>query len=161
MAGKALGTADITAHRIGGVTTLTATGTFPNLNDKADFAPLPFLIFPPMWAFYVVSANISLPATRPFTYSETIAFPADANVIRVQTATGFQSVSIVDVVLPTAQSDTAAATALGDYSVYKWIGLDTLMIAPSDAIVPAVYVKVFGPASHEDCEKYVAENKGS
>ena len=55
MANKVLGTAKYHATRVGGVTTLTAVGTFPNFNDKADIEELPILIFPPQ--FGVVSRN--------------------------------------------------------------------------------------------------------
>ena len=52
MANRVLGKAEYSAHRTGGVVTLTAIGEFPNFNDKADFEELPFDIFPPQFGFY-------------------------------------------------------------------------------------------------------------
>ena len=46
MATRVLGKAAYQAHRTGGLVTLTATGQFPNFNDKADFDQLPFSNFP-------------------------------------------------------------------------------------------------------------------
>ncbi len=97
---KNLGRAQYTAYRLAGVTTLTAVGQTPNFNDKVDFEQLPFLINPPMFGFFVIQQDISLPAIRPFKYEEVIAFPSTARSVRVQDADGFHDIPIAEVVIP-------------------------------------------------------------
>ncbi|MBI3704875.1 MAG: hypothetical protein HY244_13775 [Rhizobiales bacterium] len=157
---RVLGHAKYKAYRLLGVVTLSATGEHSNLNDKADFSQLPFLIYPPMWAFYEIKADISLPATVPFTYEETISFPKSAKSIRIQDADGFHDVPIAEVVVPDFDAAATTAEAGAQYCVFQWIGINPLMIAKCDAPVPAVYTRVFGPASHDDCKKYVKDNGG-
>ncbi|MBZ5491894.1 MAG: hypothetical protein LAO76_13265 [Acidobacteriia bacterium] len=49
-----------------------------------------------------------------------------------------------------------------EYNVYALTGEPQrkakCFIWPADAVVLAIYSKVFGPASHAECEKYVKEN---
>src|SRR5262245_21636084 len=75
MAKKVLGRGSYRAVRMAGMVRLTATGETPHFNDKTDFEQLPFMIFPPMYGFFFIEQDVSLPAMRPFTYEESIAFP--------------------------------------------------------------------------------------
>jgi hypothetical protein len=138
----------------------------PNLNDKPDFDQLPFLIMPPMWGFYIVKADIALPATKPFTHSEQVAFPRDARSITVVDADGPQSVRIAEVTVPDFVIDHTTEGGNSDLCVFRLVGLggsggiNPFMIAKCDAIVPGIYARVFGPASRADCEKYIRDNGG-
>jgi hypothetical protein len=57
-----------------------------------------------------------------------------------------------DIVAKKAESTT-------ELCVFSAIG-NPLLIAKWDAILPAIYTRVFGPASLQDCQKYVKENGG-
>lgn len=161
MAKKQLGRARYHAYRLLGMTYLTATGETSHLNDKFDFEQLPFRIFPPIFAFYVITPDIGLPTTRPFSYQESIIYPASVKIIRVQDADGMHEVPIAEVVPPIDVAGMAMAVdGNADHCVFSWIGVNRLLIAKCDATLPAVYTRVFGPASLADCEKYVANNGG-
>jgi hypothetical protein len=95
-----LGHASYKAYRLLGVVHLVATGQRANLNDKVDFEQLPFLISPPMYAFYVIMADLGLPLTLPFTHEEKIFYPKSATSVRIQDATGFHDVPIAEWSLP-------------------------------------------------------------
>ena len=94
MATRVLGKAEYQAYRTGRLVTLTARGEFPNFNDKADFEQLPFRIFPPQYGFYFIHQDISLPATRPFCYSEVIVFPANAPSITIVDVDGRHDIPV-------------------------------------------------------------------
>ncbi|WP_137044601.1 hypothetical protein [Pseudolabrys sp. FHR47] len=161
MAKKELGRARYHAYRLLGVTYLIATGETSHLNDKFDFEQLPFRIFPPMFAFYVITPDIGLPATKPFSYQEAIIYPTSAKSIRIQDADGMHDVPIAEVVPPIDVTRMAMAVdGPANYCVFSWIGINRLLIAKCDATLPTVYIRVFGPASLADCEKYVADNGG-
>ena len=162
------GRASYKAYRLMGIVSLTATGELANLNDKPDFEQLPFRIMPPMWGFFVTTADISLPATRPFTYSEQIAYPTSAKSIRIQDADGFQDVAIAEVVIPPMIAKLAAE-ADGNYCVFRVVwatgqpspgGINPLLLAKCDTILPAIYARVFGPATEAECKKYINEHGG-
>lgn len=165
MAQRELGRATYKAYRLIGIVSLTATGELANLNDKPDFDQLPFRIMPPMWAFYVIRPDIGLPATRPFTYSEQIAYPKSANSIRIQDADGFHDVPIAEVVIPDFNISATDATS-ATFCVFRVVGLggtggiNPLLIAQCDAILPAIYARVFGPATADECRKYINDNGG-
>lgn len=157
---KTLGNAQYKATKTGGVTKLIASGTAPNLNTKTDFEQLPFLTFPPMFAFYFIESEIVLPSLRPFVYEETIAFPQEATIVTIHDANGAHTVAIEEVTLPDIKPTTPSSGDAG-YCVFSWIGTNSLKVAKCDAILPAVYARVFGPATYGECEKYVQENGGA
>lgn len=157
MAKKVLGKASYSATRIGGMVRLSASGQVAHWNDKTDFDALPFLIFPPIYGFYFIEQDISLPAVRPFTYEETISYPVTSKTVRIHDADGRHDVPIADIRVP----DMDVAVEAGKvYCVYEWPGVKPLLIAKKDAILPAVYTKVFGPDAYKACQKYVKDNNG-
>jgi len=160
MTRRDLGRANYKAYRLLGVTHLVATGEVPNLNMKTDFEQLSFRIFPPMFGFYFVTPEITLPAKRPFVYEELVLYPRAAHTVRIQDADGYHDVPIAEVVPPDFEALTLAVDAAANYCVFSWIGINRMMIAKCDAIVPAVYTKVFGPASYAECDRYVVDNGG-
>ena len=160
MATKNLGRAQYSAHRLAGITTLTAVGQTSNLNDKVDFEQLPFLRYPPMFGFFLIQQDISLPSIRPFKYDEIIAFPASAKSVRIQDADGFHDISITEVILPPLADASMVDDGTDTYCVFGWVGINTHMIAKCDAVVPAVYYKAFGPDSYTACQNYIKNNGG-
>lgn len=156
---KSLGKATYKAYRLLGLVHLSASGELTNFSDKPDFEQLPFLIDPPMYAFYIISADISLPAIRPFTYEETIAFSKTARAIRIQDADGFHDVPIAEVVVPDF-SVMAPSKDSNDFCVYRGPGINPLMVGPCRNDIPGFQERVFGPASVADCEKYAKEHGG-
>ncbi len=160
MTRRDFGRGNYKAYRLLGVTHLVATGELPNLNMKADFEQLPFRIFPPMFGFYFVTPEITLPMLRPFVHEEPILYPRAAHTVRIQDADGYHDVPIAEVIPPDFDVQTAAVEAGANYCVFSWIGINSMMIAKCDAIVPGVYSKVFGPASYAECDRYVVDNGG-
>lgn len=160
MARKELGRATYKAYRMFGVTYLVAAGQTPNWNDKVDFEQLPFRIFPPMYGLFFISQDLQMPAVKPFVYEERILFPTSANIVRIQDADGIHDVPIAEVVPPDIGLHALAIEGGANYCVFSWIGINSMMIAKCDAVVPAVYTKVYGPATHADCERYIASHGG-
>jgi hypothetical protein len=160
MSRRVLGRAAYKAYRLFGVLHLIAVGETPNLNDKVDFEQLPFRIFPPMFGFYFIQQDISLPATKPFVYEESVAYPQGVNLVRIQDADGIHDVPIADVVPVETEAQRSLVGADGNYCVFSWIGINTMMIAKCDAIVPAVYTRVFGPSTYEGCQAYIRDHGG-
>lgn len=159
MPNRILGKASYYALRIGGVTTITATGTMPNFNDKADFDQLPLRISPPQFAFYFIQQQIGLPALRPFTHSEIIVYPQDVSFIWIRDATGLHQIQIAEVI---PQSPTTSQPNPEDpgYCVYSQLNDTSLAIAKCNEILPAVYSNIYGPETYSKCEAYVTSNTG-
>src|ERR1044072_8158634 len=161
MSRRELGRASYRAYRLFGVTHLIAIGETPNLNDKVDFEQLPFRIFPPIFGFFFIHQDFRLPARKPFVYQESIIYPTGVNSIRIQDADGIHDVPIADVVSTDAMTDRFVPGSDPNYCVFSWIGTNWLLIAKCDAILPAVYTRVFGPATYEACQSYVREHGGT
>lgn len=144
--------------RFGHAVVLTATGMLPNVTDKVDFEPLPFLINPPIYGFYRIRQDISLPARKPFLYQELIAVSQSVVALNVHDAKGSHAVRIDD--QPPALLPDPVSEPAHDLCVYRWISRPTLLIAPCSAILPAVYLRVFGPGTQSECEAYIASVDG-
>lgn len=157
MPSKDYGRAAYKAFRSGGFLHIIATGETPNLTDQAVLEQLPFRIFPPMFGLFFITQDVSLPALRPFTVELQTLFPAEATTVRVQDADGDHAVPIAD--LGAAPLPAAPDTG-NDFCVYQWIGINPYMIAKCDAIVPAVYSRVFGPGTRAACDQYIREHGG-
>ena len=158
MATRVLGKAAYQAHRTGGLVTLTATGQFPNFNDKADFDQLPFRIFPPQFGFYFIHQDITLPAIRPFCYSEVIIFPTTAPSITIVDADGPRDIQIEEIRMEEPVQEETAKSEQG-FCVFEVIGGTKLLIAKCDALLPAIYRRLFGPVAFSECEKYVSDHQ--
>lgn len=138
---------------------MTATGEFPNFNDKADFDQLPFRIFPPQYGFYFIHQDINIPAIKPFCYSEVIVFPTNASSITIVDTDGPHQTPLEEIQIEEPVKDEPAKSEQG-FCVFQIIGRTELLIAKCDAILPAIYKRVFGPASYEECEKYLGDHQG-
>lgn len=157
---KVLGRATYKAIRSGGSTRLIAHGQTPNLNDKVDIEPLPFLIFPPWYGFYFIHQDIQLPAVKPFVYEEEIFVPASANSVQVQDAVGRHTVPIETIAPPHVPTEPAPTTP--GFCVFALVaGGGPLLIAPCASILPAIYHRVFGPATYGECKDYVKKHGGA
>jgi hypothetical protein len=160
MTSRVLGKAEYQAHRTGRLVTVTATGEFPNFNDKADFEQLPFRIFPPEYGFYFIHQDIRIPTVKPFCYSEVIAFPTNAPFIIIVDADGSHNIPLKEIQIEEPVKEEPAKSEKG-FCVFQNINGSSLSIAKCDVILPAIYRKVFGPASYQECEKYVSDNRGT
>jgi hypothetical protein len=159
MADKQLGKATYRAVRSGVLTTLIAAGETPNFNDTMHFEMLPFRIFPPMYAFYFIHADIGLPTIRPFVYEQSITFPPKSPSIRIQDADGLHDVAIEEI--KSAPELTEPQPAEGNFCVFSWAAADQLMLtAKCDAILPAVYSKISGPNTYAECQQYIKDHQG-
>lgn len=105
-----LGRGTYNCVRLGDAILLSASGTLPNWNDKADLVQLPWRIIPPEFALRFVRGQISLPATRPFLVAELFGFPRTHSTVTVHDADGKHDVPIRQLVPthPLAALDKAA-----------------------------------------------------
>lgn len=95
------------------------------------------------------------PKAESFVRQERLFYPADQDSVRVLDADGIHQVSIVEAAGLDFQLYTPIR-ADASYCVFSWIDINSMMIAKCDAILPAVYVRVFGPATEQDCARYIA-----
>jgi len=155
---KVLGKATYSAYRENDIVHVTAEGDKPTPQTKVTIEPLPFLIYPPIYALYFESSGTTTPVVVPFLVERAIAnFPSSAKTIAIEDATGHHSIPIQTRAATQALlSETAAA-----FCVFQHVGTARLLIAPCDAILPAVYTKVFGPASYAECQQYAAAHGGA
>jgi hypothetical protein len=160
MADRVFGVATYKAYRLLGIVHLNATGTFANINDKADFDRLPFLINPPMYGFYFIKPETALPATLPFVYEEKISFPKDQHFIRIQDANGFIDVPIAEVVVEDFNVNASALDKGNNFCVFRGFGINPLLSAECNAPLPKGYERVFGPDTIERCNDYIKANGG-
>ena len=155
------GNATISAKRAGPITYLEAKGTSKEAGETYDFLQLPFFIYPPRWGFMIKSIGTSpLKAGESFSYSELIPYPHDVDFVAVQTETGIHHVTIEKVPFDLVPYKGNGNTVVGEFSVFNRINTAEYLIAKDDAILPAIYRKVFGPASYDECEKYVKDHEG-
>jgi hypothetical protein len=153
---KTLGEGIFSACRQDGILHLTATGQKPSPQTKVTIEQLPFLIFPPRFALMFESEGITNPLVVPFDLERAFPrYPQPAKTVSVLDKNGLHTIDIVD--KPATNSgividDPTTAT----YVVYQQINTEHYLIAKSDAIVPAIYSKVFGPNSYAHCQAYVA-----
>jgi hypothetical protein len=154
MSTKELGRAKYSAFRIGDTVRVFAMGETPNWNDKVDIEQLPFRIFPPWYALYFISPDISLPAKRPFLYQEAIPYPKEPKTIRIQDADDFHDVPIVDLAFKEV-TELPPPKQEATFCVFNSLGSKELMIAPCDSPLPHIFGRVFGPATLAECEKFV------
>ncbi|MFK0207713.1 hypothetical protein [Agrobacterium sp. NPDC090283] len=154
------GKATISAKRAGPITYLMATGVCKDDGETYDFLQLPFFIYPPQWGFFVKIGGSTLKKDDSFSYTELIQYPPNVDFVHVKTESGSELVKIENVSLnfiPYAESETGI---VGMFSVFNRIGTMEYMIAKADAILPAIYKHVFGPAAYEECEKYMKDHTG-
>ncbi|WP_211380741.1 hypothetical protein [Agrobacterium tumefaciens] len=156
-----IGNATISAKRAGPITYLTATGVSKNDGETYDFLQLPFFIYPPQWGFFIKGVGSStLKKGDSFSYTELIQYPPDVDFVHVKTERGAELVKIENVSLDFVPYAEGEKGTIGTFSVFNRIGTAEYMIAKSDAILPAIYTKVFGPATYEECEKYMKDHAG-
>jgi len=158
MPSKELGRAEYRAVRNGSVVKVIASGVVPGMNVKVDIEQLPFLILPPMFALYFIRPDVVLPAVRPFVYEEDVVFPTTAESITINDADGRHRVAIEDGALA-GESPAVPSPDDEGYCVFSWIGTDQLKVARCDALLPAVYRRVFGPDTFAECQGYVLKQQ--
>lgn len=91
---EALGRGDYAAIRLGNEILLHARGTLGNRNTVADLR-VHTRAWPPRFALWVYSPEITLPATRDFAFSQRFFFPPDADSVTVYDADGEHEVPVL------------------------------------------------------------------
>lgn len=158
---KVLGKATYSAYRENNVVYVTAEGEKPYLQTRVTIEQLPFLIYPPIYALFFDTPGGANPLVTPFMIERAITnYPSSAKSISIQDATGSHRIPIetratsAPGVHALAAFSDAAAPA--NFCVFQQLGTQRLLIAACDAILPAIYVRVYGPASYAECQQYVA-----
>lgn len=156
---KVLGKATYSAYRENDIVHVTAEGEKPYLQTKVTIEQLPFLIYPPIYALYFETSGIASPVVVPFLVERAITgFPSSAKSISIEDATGHHTIPIETRAGPSVGMHTLAlseAAAIGNFCVFQQLGTARLLIAACDAMLPAIYTRVFGPAGHAECQQYV------
>lgn len=152
------GKATISAKRAGPITYLTATGICKTDGETHDFRQLPFFIYPPQWGFFVNVGGSTLKVSDSFSYTELIQYPPDVDFVHVKTEGGSELVKIENVSIDFTPYGEGETGIVGAFSVFNRIGTTEYIIAKADAILPAIYKHVFGPATYGECEKYMKDH---
>ena len=153
---KTFGAGIYTAYRQNGVLHVRAIGWKPTMQTKVYLDELPFLIFPPQVALFFESEGITSPLEMPFETEKAFpGYPRSAKFVTVVDRNGDHAIHIEE------RAAAAAPLRIGDpaeprFVVYRQIGVDRYLIAPADALVLAIYVRVFGPDTYARCQAYVA-----
>ncbi len=157
---KVLGKATYSAYRQDNIVHVIAEGEKPYLQTKVTIEQLPFMIYPPIYALYFETSGITIPVIVPFVIERAITnFPSSAKSISIEDATGHHSIPIDTRASASTGAHALAlseAAAAGNVCVFRQLGTERLLIAACDAILPAIYTRVFGPASYAECQQYVA-----
>jgi hypothetical protein len=91
---RELGAGAYTANEIAGVVTIGASGVAPNLNTIVQLVQLPLMIWPPRFALFFTTPEITLPAIHPFKVEATMMTPQRLEAIQVQDRDGLHSVPV-------------------------------------------------------------------
>ncbi|QPF83729.1 hypothetical protein IC762_29145 [Bradyrhizobium genosp. L] len=152
---KEFGQGIFSAYRQDGVLHVVATGQKPTLQTKVTIDQLPFMIFPPEFALNFETDGITSPIVVPFDIDQAIpSYPKTVKFVIIVDKNGTHKIDIVD--KPDSVGNATTDPTAANFVVYQQIGTDRYMIAKSDAIVPAIYFKVFGPDTYAKCQAYVA-----
>jgi hypothetical protein len=150
---KSYGEGIYTAYRQDGVLHVHASGTKPYAQTKVTLEELPFLIFPPQIGLFFDTEGIVSPVILPFDIERAFVNYPLVPTVHIVDKNGGHAINIEE--RPSSQPvHTDVSTQA--YVVYQQIGTQHYLIAKADAIVIAIYTKVFGPDSYENCQKYVA-----
>jgi hypothetical protein len=157
-----LGTAQYTAIRAprSDLVVLTAVGILPCANYIAELVQRPERIFPPMWSMVFYTQLLCLRALKPFEVKVhmNIEDSGAEQHITVFDAAGENKVLIVDQIQ--AAERRGADPEL--FKVYarlpKGRGPKGCIVVPADALVPAIYYTVFGPAPKSECDAWLLKN---
>ncbi len=152
---KVFGVGIYSAYRQNGILHVTASGLKPTAQTKVTIEELPFLIYPPELGLFFETDGITSPVVLPFDIERAVTiYPASAKAVHIVDKNGLHAIHIVE--KPATGSGTITDPAATQFVVYHQIGLNRYLIAKSDAIVPAIYYKVFGPDTYAACQAYVA-----
>lgn len=153
---KVFGEGIYSAYRQNGILHVKASGLKPTAQTKVTIEELPFLIYPPQLGLMFETEGITNPVLLPFDIEKAFPnYPGSAKIVQIMDKNGLHAIDIVDLpaTAPVLLLSDAAAT---QFVVYQQIGTDRYLIAKSDALVLAIYVKVFGPDTYTACQAYVA-----
>jgi len=102
---ESLGRGSYSAVRLGSQVILHATGTLNNLNQFADLR-VHTRAWPPRFALWTYTPEITLPTLRHFNFSQVFFFPPDVDTLTVYDADGTHEVKIItpDLAAPAAKA---------------------------------------------------------
>ena len=158
MTRREFGKAEYKAYRSGDLVILIAHGIAPNFNTKTDFERMPWRIYPPHYGFYFLTPETEIPALRPFTCEELVAFPKGVGALPVVDADGSHLIDIEEVSFSPSTFELPDPTEKG-YCVFADLMTDRKRVAKCDAILVGMPPRVFGPATYGECMEYVENGK--
>lgn len=137
---------------------ILAVGVAPNLSTRVTLEQLPWRIFPPMFGLFFDEPPVTLPALHPFMLSAVFAFPKGEDSVTIIDAAGAHRIKLSSEFIW-----SAAQTRAGEdlFIVYRNLNDASCLTVPQDKIVPAIYTRVFGPASQADCATWAAKHCGT
>lgn len=145
------------AQRIApGVIAIIAIGSAPNANTVVTIEQLPWRIYPPRFGLFFSDPAVVMPAVVPFIRIGVFLYPKGNSVVTIFDAAGAHAVDIVDDINLTALEVPGS----DQFAVYQQIGRSNCIVAPADALLPAIYYRVYGPASEADCNAWAVANCG-
>lgn len=150
-----LGEAIFHAYRQDGILYILANGEKPTPQTQVSIQPLPFLIHPPQYALLFETSGITNPLITPFLVSRAFPNYPPESTVTILDKNGLHTIDIVEktTTVTRTTADDAASTS---FTVYRQIGTDRYLIARSGDMVIDIFVAVFGPDTHANCEAYVA-----
>jgi hypothetical protein len=158
---KEFGEGIYTAYRENGVVHVTASGDKPTLQTKVSLERLPFLIYPPRLGLFFDSEGITSPVVTPFEIEKAFAhYPIKSSVVNITDRHGLHVIDIAERPVhpnPLIIADPEQAA----FDVYQQIDTNHFLIAKEGDVVPAIYVRVFGPDTYAHAQAYVAEHSAT
>ncbi len=154
---KVLGSATYTATWVArsNLVKLTAIGILPCSNYVVQLEQRPERVTPPNWNLVFFVEETCEKGLRPF-----------AETVHMINATGATSIIVHDAVgeheIPIQQAFEAETLSPKDHMVYARLprpetGHNACLVVPADSMVTAIHYRAFGPATKQDCERFVAE----
>ncbi len=155
---KEFGEAIYTAYRQNGVLRVTATGHKPTLQTKVTFEQLPFLIFPPRLGLFFDTEGLTSPVVTPFEIEKAFPhYPGKSSVVTITDKNGSHAIDIIERA-PQADPLIISDPDQPEFDVYQQIATSHFLIAKDGDLVPAIYVRVFGPDTYARCQAYILEH---
>lgn len=146
-----------------GVILISARGQTPYSNIKPGLAELPWRIFPPHFGlFFESTGDIGAAVMTPFATYLVAEYPSDQTVVNVVDSTGVNRVGIDEVSIDRVVRFGDFIDAGPGYAVYQQLNNPgNCLVAPTDAIVPAIYFNAtayMGPLTLADAEAWKSSN---
>lgn len=141
---------------------LTARGVLPCANYRAQLERRPEAVVPAMWDMVFYVPNVCVMAIRPFETTVFIDDPSGAGKLIVHDVAGGHEVVIQQ---PLGSETPVANRKIIEFDLFSVHARlpnsgnnpHSCMIAPYGSLLPAIYYRVYGPASLQECEAFKAK----